>query len=164
MRNQNNKRSKPETRKPAQTEVETPVAKIPEDVIEWASRKRDKLISEAKADPSTDAGQIIQVLLLNAIINDTAKIPEMTLSKMLEEQRRYKELEAKTTKWKLDLKYAEQRIKLAKLKLREAKQKMTVAEKNHQPGGVVDFEGILSTISAAIGVGEPLAPRVEATA
>ncbi len=130
-------------------------------VMAWAVEKRDELVKEAIEDPASDAGQMIHVLLLNAIIDQRANISELTLGKLLEEQRRYRELMARTSQWKREHEHDKQRLKLVKLKIQEATLKLEGLRKNHRPARLVDFKSILSTISAAIGLGEPLAPRVE---
>ncbi len=133
-------------------------------VMNWAVQQRDKLVNEAMKEPESDAGLMIHALLLNAIVDQKEKISEMTVSKLIEEQRRYRELIARTSQWKRDLVYHKHRLKLVKLKVEEAMLKIASLRKNHRPARLVDVQSILSTISAAIGVGEPLAPRVEEAA
>ncbi len=156
---------------------------IHEEIVAWVRKTIYDMFRAARVDPNTPAARVMHILLFSALVNTEKKIDEVEAEKLLTETTRREEAELKLEKLSTERYTAETRRQLAEQQIRKlkaevkrlTKQTQTIAtnlrdrlEDLRQKGNRAreysrpfDYDRALKQISAVIGIGRPLVPRVE---
>jgi hypothetical protein len=136
--------------------------------VDAARPQLHRLLEDYRENPDGDAGQIVNIMLLNQLVSTYSSVPEVDMLKLYEEERKRKELEQRLKKFEVDKFKAETHrrrvdaeVVVMQSKVEKVRKELEQTRKAIQQGQRVDPMDMVRHISSAIGVGGPLEPRVE---
>lgn len=146
-------------------------ARTHEEIVEWAGEVVRDMFEVARADPESDAGSVMKVLAFHQIVANEEKMTEEMVTKLMEAYRRTDALEGEKMDWQIARKKAEADLKVSRgkahnLELRNKQLEGTLDKVKDAMGRsrVLSPADIYDKISAVIGMGDTVVPRVEKTA
>ncbi len=129
------------------------------DIISGIRNKITKLVNAARRDPSSDASQLVEALLLHQMT--TMEFREAEVRQVLEEQRKRRELEKKYQSEHRKVLVKEKELLLKREQLNAARKAVKEAQTAEKQGRPFDTREVVERISAAIGLTGPPERRVE---
>jgi hypothetical protein len=139
-----------------------------EEIVVWAGEVVKDVFLKAREDPESDAATVVKVLLINQVVANEEKLTEEVVTKLMEVNRKYEELQGQKTKQEGEMRDLEGRITVSRQKARalelankEKEKKIKNIEKVLSKRRQFSPDQIYDKISAVIGMGDTVVERVE---
>jgi hypothetical protein len=139
-----------------------------EEIVEWAADVARDLFLKAKEDPESDAGTVIRTLLITQVVANEEKMTEETVTKLIDEHRRSEQLQQDKIKLEMHnrqlesvIAFARQKTRTLQLANQDKAGKLKGVKKALSQRRMLSPDQIYDKISAVIGIGDVVVPRVE---
>jgi len=139
-----------------------------EEIVDWAHKVVRDLFLEARTDPNTDAGKMMFILLTERVVAMEERLVEADIGKLMDEQRRRQQAEMDKEKLEMervrtvnDTRYMKEKARNLQIRNKELEGKLDMVKEQIGTSRVLTPADIYDKISAVIGMGDVVVPRVE---